>query len=211
MKNLLTIAILAFSFNASAAYVHVAGDNFFTNDVNGQEWLRLDETIGVTIPTVLATHTDYRYATKAEVQDLLNFFFPTAMYGVSTVFGGGNNTTGVAVDGSVSQLWLDAVPYFDTVGSIVAWDNSWEIAKGIYKVNGYHLSGAERLNASRYNDDFVRVSGTEQTTYIQTWKTYPYYGSWLVKDVPAVPVPAAVWLFGSGLLGLVGVARRKKA
>ena len=28
-------------------------------------------------------------------------------------------------------------------------------------------------------------------------------------DVSAVPVPAAVWLFGSGLLGLVGVARRK--
>jgi len=30
-------------------------------------------------------------------------------------------------------------------------------------------------------------------------------------ETPAVPVPAAVWLFGSGLLGLVGVARRKKA
>ena len=26
-----------------------------------------------------------------------------------------------------------------------------------------------------------------------------------------VPVPAAAWLFGSGLLGLIGVARRKKA
>jgi hypothetical protein len=26
----------------------------------------------------------------------------------------------------------------------------------------------------------------------------------------AVPIPAAVWLFGSGLLGLVGIARRKK-
>ena len=26
-----------------------------------------------------------------------------------------------------------------------------------------------------------------------------------------IPVPAAVWLFGSGLLGLVGVARRKRA
>jgi len=30
-------------------------------------------------------------------------------------------------------------------------------------------------------------------------------------DVQVVPVPAAVWLFGSGLLGLVGIARRKQA
>jgi len=29
-------------------------------------------------------------------------------------------------------------------------------------------------------------------------------------NVSAVPVPAAVWLFGSGLIGLVGLARRKK-
>ena len=32
---------------------------------------------------------------------------------------------------------------------------------------------------------------------------------WVQLEV--VPVPAAVWLFGSGLLGLVGVARKKKA
>jgi hypothetical protein len=29
-------------------------------------------------------------------------------------------------------------------------------------------------------------------------------------DVAAVPLPAAAWLFGTGLLGLIGVARRKK-
>ena len=29
--------------------------------------------------------------------------------------------------------------------------------------------------------------------------------------VSSVPIPAAVWLFGSGLIGLIGVARRKKA
>ena len=36
--------------------------------------------------------------------------------------------------------------------------------------------------------------------------------AWAVHsgDVSAVPVPAAVWLFGSGLIGLVGFARRKK-
>ncbi|VAW79336.1 hypothetical protein MNBD_GAMMA15-1239 [hydrothermal vent metagenome] len=35
-------------------------------------------------------------------------------------------------------------------------------------------------------------------------------GNWSNNTSP-VPVPAAIWLFGSGLLGLVGVARRRKA
>lgn len=36
--------------------------------------------------------------------------------------------------------------------------------------------------------------------------------SWLlVRPATPVPVPAAAWLFGSGLLGLIGMARRKKA
>jgi hypothetical protein len=30
-------------------------------------------------------------------------------------------------------------------------------------------------------------------------------------EVSAVPIPAAAWLFGSGVLGLIGVARRKQA
>ena len=32
-----------------------------------------------------------------------------------------------------------------------------------------------------------------------------------IDNITAVPVPAAFWLFGSGLLGLIGIARRKKA
>jgi hypothetical protein len=38
-----------------------------------------------------------------------------------------------------------------------------------------------------------------------------YYNGNLMNPTPAtVPLPAATWLFGSGLLGLVGMARKKK-
>jgi hypothetical protein len=36
------------------------------------------------------------------------------------------------------------------------------------------------------------------------------YGEWTNVNLTVVPVPAAVWLFGSGLLGLMGMTRRKK-
>lgn len=48
-------------------------------------------------------------------------------------------------------------------------------------------------------------------TYSSTWPS-PTVSAELWVDnvnVPAVPIPAAVWLFGSGLLSLIGVARRK--
>ena len=47
--------------------------------------------------------------------------------------------------------------------------------------------------------------------------TEPFGGTWdytLTFEVGAasvVPVPAAAWLFGSGLIGLIGVVRRNKA
>ena len=35
-------------------------------------------------------------------------------------------------------------------------------------------------------------------------------GSVITVDVTVVPVPAAVWLFGTGLIGLVSIARRRR-
>jgi len=62
-------------------------------------------------------------------------------------------------------------------------------------------------NVSGYTMQFAAVCGAAATC------TTDYYFDNVVinADIAAVPVPAAVWLFGSGLLGLVGVARRKKA
>ena len=46
------------------------------------------------------------------------------------------------------------------------------------------------------------TTGNKALSHITFYDTTPPF---------VVPVPAAVWLFGSGLLGLVGVARRKRA
>jgi len=46
----------------------------------------------------------------------------------------------------------------------------------------------------------------------------PFDSSWMPNSnmqfdgyINPIPIPAAIWLFGSGLLGLIGIARRKKA
>jgi hypothetical protein len=54
------------------------------------------------------------------------------------------------------------------------------------------------------------ISGTLDTAQATqggtATSTYSFTGS-----APEVPVPAAAWLFGSGLLGLAGAARRRRA
>lgn len=54
-----------------------------------------------------------------------------------------------------------------------------------------------------FGDDFVEVNFLGLTILD---------GSTIAIDLQTavVPIPAAVWLFGSGLIGLIGVARRKK-
>lgn len=53
----------------------------------------------------------------------------------------------------------------------------------------------------------VNVALTSSTN---NYSHYTEYGS-IITGVPDVPLPAAAWLFGSALLGLVAVARRRAA
>jgi len=61
--------------------------------------------------------------------------------------------------------------------------------------NIYTLSASTNINADVF--DVGVVSGTSDFSFD--------------FNVTAVPIPAAAWLFSSGLLGLIGIARRMKA
>lgn len=56
-------------------------------------------------------------------------------------------------------------------------------------------------------DGYLRGSDIGSTT----WTTFAGSDHGFRTYIQPVPVPAAIWLFGSGLLGIVGIARRKKA
>ena len=73
------------------------------------------------------------------------------------------------------------------------------------------LFTADGLVASSFNDWSTLEFGSTTGPYLAAAK-FQTTGNGSQSDwVGAVPVPAAVWLFGSGLIGLIGVARRKKS
>lgn len=53
-----------------------------------------------------------------------------------------------------------------------------------------------------------RSDGPKQTTYFNAWAVHN--GDVGVAATSAVPVPAASWLFGAGLLGLMGMIRKRR-
>lgn len=55
--------------------------------------------------------------------------------------------------------------------------------------------------------NYAKTATFDLTNLVQN----PISGQFAAYSPAPVPVPAAVWLFGSGLLGLIGIARRKAA
>ncbi len=80
------------------------------------------------------------------------------------------------------------------------------------QANNYYWSATEYAPNTSYAWLFNFVNGGQGDDV----KSYYGYYAWAVHSgdvgaaVSSAPVPAAVWLFGSGLAGLIGFARRKK-
>lgn len=80
-------------------------------------------------------------------------------------------------------------------------------ASGAFSLTGVPITGND---IAGYTGELIAAGniGTAWAFFVDTQYSERYQIE--IVQTSAIPVPAAVWLFGSGLLGLVGVARRKK-
>ncbi|HYA38137.1 MAG TPA: DUF1566 domain-containing protein [Candidatus Methylomirabilis sp.] len=71
-----------------------------------------------------------------------------------------------------------------------------------------YWSGTDYALTPGYAWVFGFSAGVQDGAY----KSGSFLNAWAVRpgDIAAVPIPAAAWLFGSGLLGLFGLTRRRK-
>ncbi len=127
----------------------------------------------------------------------------------------------VTWDSSFYDIFGSDTTAYATDSRLIAWDDS---ARAVTASNA--------LSAALVNDGFTVTSGASsyldvvyspatsgQGIYLHAGPTYIgsvlanpsyYYGTvGYTQWAAVVPIPAAAWLFGSGLLGLVALGRRK--
>lgn len=188
------------STSVNAALVSIDSDfgtNTLTHDsVSGLEWLDVTITSGDSYATVAdqigsgLLYDGFRFATRQEVFNLWD------NAGLAHYLTGTGSQPNSALNTFTSFLGNTAndAGCLSCVGPI----GFTAVDTGVFYQYGAY--GTSNFGFAPFVDNLFNA-GDNPTSSIT--------GSWLVTASP-VPVPAAVWLFGSGLIGLAGFARRKK-
>ncbi len=235
MKKLLFVFLTTFALTANSAVINEITnpylDNLFldagisnVDTTTNLEWLKFrtypftpanNNTFSNSITEAEAyygaSNGSWRVAYETEVSNLFRMFFPTFSDG-----GGGSQViigedpTSLVIQSRNS--WMTAFGAdVDLSGGSVTLNNSSLFSQGLYR-NDDHSIGLTGIMLAESSGDLATVLYGSNYTLVDLSDTQPFtnIGVFMVRDyIPAVPIPAAVWLFGSGLLGLVAVARRK--
>jgi len=199
IKLILGTLILLLSGQVNAAIID---NDYFTTDTNsGLDWLDVNNTFGLSYAqvkeTAYFTADDFRHATVTEVVNIFSEFGVTNFSGhrVTENCSGVRNRIDTMGPGynagnfDVLEGWAELEPFDPNLAIHINVDATFE-------GNGFDNSRA-RMD-SIVPKDFNHNSN--------------HRGHWLVREtLSPVPVPAAIWLFGTGLLGLIGFRKRRKA
>jgi len=195
MYKVLITLLFFISLNASAALVDIG--NHTTDTDSGLDWLDLSETSGLGTAAALAANSGWRYAANSEIE---------ALFGVA--FDGYYDTQPNGLSLSVD------VEYADQAADVTAWENLFGYSSTVNYFWSYGFYQDEdslwkNIGTRREFGGDTVVVGLENTGDISSLVANgsPSFGTYLVRTT--VPVPAAVWLFGSALAGL-GWFRRKQ-
>jgi len=126
---------------------------------------------------------------------------------------------GTGMNYLTSPMTADANNVIDMSGWTVGWNGITAIPMGGDTANFAGDTGAAQLNCSTASCSASSTFSLDYAAHVPLGDASGFGGvgydlhleGVIGTNLAHVPVPAAVWLFGSGLLGLVGVARRKKA
>ncbi len=203
-KQTLALVCLTLSLSANAAVVEVGDLNIINDGGNASDGLRfldLTYSVGLARDAALinaqATYANARLANGNEWDDLF------AAAGI--VYSGTLTASDGFTSGSTTTISSDARLLIQQFGLTV--NNPFDGERTLI------FTDPDQSTAFNSTRDITQFSSMGvQLFQSPTIGTNSAIGWLIVSDVPApVPVPAAVWLFGSGLIGLIGLARRKKA
>ena len=112
----------------------------------------------------------------------------------------GTNCTG----GELGNLFYNVLGGVADTPLFTTHNASYELFSNI--TNGSYWSATELAS----NTSLAWVFGMNNGSQGSVLKDVTLFG-WAVKtgDVGTIPVPAAMWLFSSGLLGLIGIAKKR--
>ena len=214
-----TLALLIFSISSMSALSATYNgytSNESTNSVTGGglEWKQWDTTIGMSVNQAIAQFSGdgWRMATQTEMAALFNTFNFGAEDSVvfddlSTTYQSADmiNTRDDEASTHNNFLTLFGVTEFIDYG--VASD-PYTLTRAFFGGGGGCCSYATVLDDYRTTSNFRNARASLSSDRYSGFDSNAATGVALVRT-SVVPVPAAAWLFGSALIGLVGVKRKK--
>ncbi len=142
-----------------------------------------------------------------------NFLAPTFNSLAGTAYGLGMYTVGAPANGYYASIFSFPVLEAQWAGTYIRLGQ----ASGGVTFSGT-LFGCATVGAMTtckfdiYANEYIDASEDPESAGFEGWTAqWHLQGNNSLVYTAAVPVPAAVWLFGSGVLGLAGLARRRKA